>query len=82
MAKSSLIDFKIGLSINPYVNNGQNKFWSHFCSNVSHGQHCVHGPKTTLKMLERVLAFPFNPYLKIEVSKMISLNPPPTKRNG
>ena len=25
MAKLSLIDFKIGLPINPYVNDGQNK---------------------------------------------------------
>ena len=38
---------------------------------------CAHGPKTTLKNLGRVLAFPFNPYLIIKVSKILGLNPPP-----
>ena len=30
--------------------------------------HCVHGPKTNLKMSGHVLAFPFNSYLKIEAA--------------
>ena len=51
-------------------------FWPNFCSEASHGQHCAHGPKTTLKRLGCVLAYPFNSYLKIEVSKIRSLNPP------
>ena len=40
------------------------------CSDASHGQHCVNGPKTTLKFSgrARVLAFPFNSYLKIEAA--------------
>ena len=33
-------------------------FWPHFCSEDSYRQHC--GPKATLKMSGRVLAFPFN----------------------
>ena len=32
-----------------------------FCSKASHGQYCTYGPKTTLKMLGRVLAFPTGP---------------------
>ena len=35
------------------------------------GQHCAHGPKTNLKMSGRVLAFPFNSYLKIEAAMQI-----------
>ena len=31
-------------------------------------------PKTTLKISGRVLAFPFNLYLKIKISKIIGLN--------
>ena len=43
-------------------------FWPHFCSEASYGQHCVHGPKTNLKISWRVLAFPINSYLKIEAA--------------
>ena len=43
-------------------------FWPHFCSEASHGQHFAHGPKNHLKMSGRVLAFPFNSYLKIEAA--------------
>ena len=42
-----------------------------FSSEASHGQNCAHGPKTNLKMSGRVLAFPFNSYLKIEAAKQI-----------
>ena len=31
----------------------------------------AHGPKTNLKMSGRVLAFPFNSYLKIEAAMQI-----------
>ena len=57
----------------------QVRFWSlaPFFSEVTHGQNCDHGPKTTSKRSGRVLAFPFKSYLKIEVSKMIGMNPPP-----
>ena len=40
-------------------------------------QHCARGPKTTFKRLGCVLAYPFNSYLKIKVSKITGLNPPP-----
>ena len=33
--------------------------------------HSAHGPKTNLKMSGRVLAFPFNSYLKIEAAMQI-----------
>ena len=46
-------------------------FWPHFSSEASHGQHCAHRPKTNLKMSERVLAFPFHSYLKIEAAMQI-----------
>ena len=51
-------------------------FWPHFCSEASHRQHCAHGPKTTLK--SRDMSFLFNPYLKIDFSKIIGLNPAPS----
>ena len=44
--------------------NGNNfhsiSFCPSFCSEASHGQYCTFEPKTTLKMLGRVLAFPSN----------------------
>ena len=52
-------------------------FGTLFAPEASHGENCAHGPKTTLKKLGRVLAFPFNPYLIIKVSKIIGLTPPP-----
>ena len=39
-------------------------------------------PKPTFKKSERVLAFPFDPYLIIKVSKIIGLNPPPPLKRG
>ena len=47
--------------------------WPHFCSEASHWLNCAHGPKTTWKIWGRVLAFPFNSYLKIKISKIIGL---------
>ena len=41
-----------------------------------------HGPKTSLKKSGRVLAFPFNPYFIIKISKIIGLNPPPSPLSG
>ena len=40
-----------------YISSSQDfGFCSSFCSEVSHGQYCTYGPKTTLKMSGRFLA--------------------------
>ena len=46
-------------------------FWPLCCSEASHRQHCALGSRTNLKLSGRVLAFPFNLYLKIKFSKII-----------
>ena len=51
-------------------------FWLHFCSEASHGQCCMYGLKTTLKLLVHVLAIMASSYLKIVFLKKSGLNPP------
>ena len=46
-----------------------------FSFEASHGQHCVHGPKTTLKLWVHVQAITPNPLVKIVFSKMKGLDP-------
>ena len=48
-------------------------FLAQFLLRGLNGQHCAHGFKTSLKMSGRVLAFPFNSYLKFEFFKITGL---------
>ena len=52
-------------------------FGAHFCTKASHGQYCIYGLKTTLKLLVHVLAIVANSYLKIVFSQKSGLKPPP-----